>query len=185
MRIISGRLKGKQLVAPTNLPARPTTDMAKESLFNLLQHYVFVPECTALDLFAGTGNISYELVSRGCKQVIAVDNHPGCVKFIQKTVERLNFPELQVVRQDALQYLQRSYVAHDIIFADPPYDYEHHEALVEAVMNRDLLKEDGVLIIEHGQQTDLSQMEHFVEMRRYGSVHFSFFAELAPGDEEE
>lgn len=183
MRIISGRLKGKQLVAPTNLPSRPTTDMAKESLFNVLNNYLFLEDCEALDLFAGTGNISYELSSRGCPKVIAVDNHPLCVKFMEKMAERLGFSAMQVVRQDALQFVQRTYLRFDLIFADPPYDYTHHEALVDHVFGRDLLKEEGVLVVEHGRDTDLSAQPYYLETRRYGSVHFSFFGK--PADEEE
>ena len=143
MRIISGTHRGKQLIAPKNLPVRPTTDFAKESLFNILNNYFFLDSIKVLDLFAGTGNISYEFGSRGCPEITAVDSHPACVQYIRKTAEALAYP-IEVVKSDVFTYLDRSLSQYDVIFADPPYDIEPDslERLIETVFERNLLSEE-------------------------------------------
>ena len=140
MRIIRGRYQRRQIVAPTNLPVRPTTDMAKESLFNIIENHYDFEETEAMDLFSGTGNISYELVSRGCPKVIAVDQDFGCVKFIRETANKLNMKELLVVRSDAFRFLEKHTMQYDLIFADPPYDFQNHIELVNLIFERNLLR---------------------------------------------
>lgn len=176
IRIISGTHKGRRIQAPKNLPVRPTTDRSKESLFNILNNRVNWKECKALDLFSGTGNISFECASRGCPTIIAVDVHAACVKFIQSTADNLEMP-IQAIKQDALIYLNRSKQPFDIIFCDPPYAYSQNqlETLVEKIMEPPHLNEDGILIVEHIKHIDLSGLKGFQEARRYGQSIFSFF----------
>lgn len=175
MRIISGTYRGKQILAPKNLPTRPTTDFAKEALFNLVGNYFNLAQVDVLDLFAGTGNISYEFASRGSQHITAVDMHGACVKFINQTAAALKFENLQAVRADAAQYLMRAYRKWDVIFADPPYEYTEYMQLVETVFGFGRLEEGGLLVVEHAKTTDLSAHPNFVESRKYGNVHFSLF----------
>jgi 16S rRNA G966 N2-methylase RsmD len=146
--------------------------MAKEGLFNILENYVDFADIRALDLIAGTGNLSYELASRGCPDVTAVDNFRECTRFIIKTSELLQFP-IRAITEDALRFVQKNPARWDLILADPPYDFEGHQASVESALTR--LSGDGLLVLEHGSDTDLSSLPEFDELRRYGSVHFSFF----------
>lgn len=184
MRIIRGRNQRRQIVAPDNLPTRPTTDMAKESLFNILENLFYFEDVTALDLFAGTGNISYELVSRGCPQVTAVDENNNCVKFIRETATKLNMKELSVVRSDVFRFLPMHTTKYDLIFADPPYECQHYEELVEMIFERQLLKEEGIFVLEHDRTLDFSKHPHFYDHRKYGKVNFTFFtAETNNNDE--
>lgn len=173
MRIIRGTHRGKILRAPSNLPVRPTTDMAKEGLFNVLENHLHWDEIRALDLFSGTGNLSYELASRGCPDVTAVDQFRDCVRFISKTATALSFP-IRAVSEDALRFLQRNPSRWDLIVADPPYDYADYPALADACINR--LTPEGILVLEHGADTHFDGHPNLKQVRRYGSVHFSFFA---------
>ena len=176
MRIISGKYKGKRISAPKKLPVRPTTDMAKEALFNILNNQYYFEDVSVLDLFSGTGNISFEFASRATATITAVDNHTGCAKFISKIAEELNF-EINVLKNDVFKFLERTKSKYDIIFADPPYNLDSVEfsKISELVFSNALLQEDGLLIIEHGEQTDLSQLANFKEKRKYGGNVFSFF----------
>lgn len=174
-RIISGRLRGKRIIAPRNLPVRPTTDMAKESLFNILNNHFYFEELKVLDLFAGTGNISFELASRGCTDITAIDRDNGCIKFINKTAETLQMEGLTAFRADVLQFLERDYHRYDLIFADPPYEFEDYEKLVDIVFLKNLLAEDGMLVVEHQERLSLSHLEHYDHDRKYGNARFSFF----------
>ena len=176
MRIISGKHKSRRLVAPKNLPVRPTTDMAKESLFNILNDTYFFDSITVLDLFAGTGNISYEFASRGTKEIYAVDAHFGCIKYINTTAEVLAAP-INTFKSDVYKFLEKTALQTDIIFADPPYDFETAQFLkiIDLVFTRNLLKEEGILIVEHSKHTDLSQHEKHLYDKRYGGNVFSFF----------
>ncbi|MDG1572619.1 RsmD family RNA methyltransferase [Robiginitalea sp. M366] len=180
MRIISGTHKGRRLQAPKNLPVRPTTDRAKEGLFNILAHRVYWPDTEVLDLFSGTGNIALECASRGCASVTAVDAHPGCVSFIRKTAKALELP-VHPMRQDALKYVDRVGRSFDLIFADPPYDLDPvaMKQLAARCTSPELLAEDGIFILEHGRQTDPSDWPGFTEQRVYGSSAFSFFERVA------
>lgn len=176
IRIISGIHKGRKLSAPKSLPVRPTTDRSKEALFNILGHEMYWPQTRVLDMFSGTGNMSYECASRGCPYVIAVDAHPGCVKFIEQTSRMLDIP-VTAYKRDAVAFLKQSTEAFDLIFADPPYDFSQDQLreIVTLCLERELLKEDGVVIVEHSTQRDLSDLHGFDNARKYGSTVFSFF----------
>lgn len=169
IRIISGIHKGRRIAAPKNLPVRPTTDRAKEALFNILSNEFDLSDIRVLDLFAGTGNISYECASRGCKDITAVDAHPACVAFIKKTALELDMP-IVALRARAEKFLQRSKAHYDLIFADPPYNMpvEELEQLVEAAGDQCLM------IIEHAKEINLQHLNGFREERRYGGTAFSF-----------
>ena len=177
MRIISGTHKGKRLTAPKNLPVRPTTDFAKEALFNILNNRLYFQDVALLDLFAGTGNISYEFASRGCEDITSVDSHSGCVRFIQQTADELSFP-IQAIKSDVFKFTAAEGSSYDLIFADPPYNFEYQKLtdLVRNIFQNNLLKPDGILIIEHTKHHDLSAALHFQEARRYGGSVFSFFS---------
>ena len=177
MRIISGRFKGKRLVATKKLPVRPTTDMAKESLFNILNNSYYFEDLRVLDLFSGTGNISYEFASRGAREVTAVDGHAACVNFISKTAAALEM-DIHTVKMDVFKYLKSVKSSYDIIFADPPNHLEMGKftELAHLVFGQELLQPDGLFIIEHASQIDLSHLTNFVEKRKYGSSSFSFLS---------
>ncbi|MCX2680891.1 RsmD family RNA methyltransferase [Galbibacter sp. EGI 63066] len=176
MRIISGKYKGKRLMAPQKLPVRPTTDFAKEALFNILNNQFYFDELTVTDLFAGTGNISFEFASRGAKSITAVDNHAGCVQYISKIKNELDFP-IQTVKSDVFTYLEKTRQKADIIFTDPPYDFslEQFSKIPELVQKQELLNEGGLLIVEHSKHTDLSECPGYSEHRKYGGSVFTFF----------
>lgn len=176
MRIISGTHKGRRIIAPSKLPVRPTTDVAKEALFNILNNQYHISSVSVLDLFSGTGNISYEFAARGSKNITAVDANYDCVKFIKKTSSELDFP-ITTIKSDVFKYLEKAPVKADIIFADPPYNLEKEEftRIAELVFEKNLLHEDGQLILEHSKHTDLSDVPNFRESRKYGSSVFSFF----------
>lgn len=176
MRIISGRYRGKRIIAPKKLPVRPTTDRVKESLFNILNNHFDLETVRVLDLYAGTGNISYEFASRGAPYIVSVDVHGGCVHFISKTAEMLEAP-IHAMRQAVPSFLKRNTEAFDIIFADPPYDIDIRElkAIVEQVHEQNILKTGGWLVIEHSKHIDLKDLEGFREQRRYGSSVLSIF----------
>jgi 16S rRNA (guanine(966)-N(2))-methyltransferase RsmD len=175
MRIVSGTHKSKRITAPKNLPVRPTTDMAKESLFNILNNDYYFDEISVLDLFSGTGNISYEFASRGTEQILSVDVNLNCIRFIQKTAEELGFDAISTIKTDVFEFLEKHKQEHDVIFADAPYDLEGLDKIVELVFAKELLSIDGVLILEHAKEKDFSVLPYFVHSRRYGNVNFSFF----------
>ena len=175
MRIIRGIHRGRKITAPANLPVRPTTDLAKESLFNILENNLYFDDLSVLDLYAGTGSISYEFASRGSRQVIAVDINPLCVKFISDMATKLEFEQLKAVRSSSIGYLNHCREKFDLIFADPPYDLQGIEEVVEKVFAKQLLKDGGWLIIEHSQGKDFSIFPNFNQHRNYGKVNFSFF----------
>ncbi|MCF7560653.1 16S rRNA (guanine(966)-N(2))-methyltransferase RsmD [Sabulilitoribacter multivorans] len=176
MRIISGKYKSRKIIAPKNLPVRPTTDMAKESLFNIINNLYYFDEISVLDLFAGTGNISYEFASRGVEQITCVDQDFGCIKFINQTSEAFEMP-IQTIKSDVFKFLEKSSLQTDIIFADPPYSFSDEEfsKIPELVFQKNLLFENGILIIEHSKHTNLSQLKNFNYSKNYGGSVFSFF----------
>lgn len=176
MRIISGDFKGRRIKTPKNLEVRPTTDMAKEALFNILNNQYYFDEVSVLDLFAGSGNISYEFASRGSKSITAVDSNFTNIKFIKETSELFAMP-IQSLRIDVFKYLETLKDRFDIIFADPPYaiPVEEFEKIVNLVFNNETLNEGGSLIIEHSKRTDLSNLDHYTLSKNYGGSAFSFF----------
>ncbi|MGB0998922.1 MAG: 16S rRNA (guanine(966)-N(2))-methyltransferase RsmD [Flavobacteriales bacterium] len=177
MRIIRGSLSRKRLKAPKNLPVRPTTDMAKEALFNILDNQYYFEDLKVLDLCSGTGNIAYEFASRGSEHIVAVDRDPNCVKFIKSTAEDLDLNAvLQVVQSDMFEFLEKSNQSFDLIFADPPYDFENYNTLVDAILESDQLNPEALVIIEHPKQTSFDSHLFFEQERKYGKVHFSFFS---------
>jgi len=175
MRIITGTRRGRIITAPKNLPVRPTTDRSKEALFSRLESHFHVSDLEALDLFSGTGNIAYELASRGAVRIDAVDEHKGCAQFIAQTAQELNFSALSVHRMDVFQFLNQSRRSYDFIFADPPYDFPEYEQLIDAVLQGELLKPDGWFVLEHRSDIDFSGARGFFDERKYGSVKFSTF----------
>lgn len=184
MRIISGKYKGRRISPPKNLPVRPTTDMSKEALFNILNNHFNFSELKVLDLFAGTGNISYEFASRGCEPITSVDGDMGCVNFIKKTAQEFDF-DITAIKSDVFKFLEKSKASYDIIFADPPYGIEQKdfEKIIQLVFENELLEEDGMMVIEHSKHTKLEHMENFSFDRNYGGSVFSFF-EFESNEEE-
>lgn len=176
MRIISGILRGKQIRPPGNFKARPTTDFAKESLFNILIHQYSLEELDVLDLFSGTGSISYEFASRGARSVIAIEMAPLHYKFIQETCRSMQLDQLTVLRTDAFRYLRKPIQSFDIIFADPPYDHPGLAELPDLVFSTDILNEQGVFILEHPGSHSFTAHSRFQQLRKYGGVNFSFFS---------
>lgn len=175
MRIIGGIYKRRRFEVPRTFKARPTTDFAKENLFNVLANYIDFDEQKALDLFAGTGSISIELVSRGCDKVISVEKEPAHYAFIIKVLKELKTDKCFPIRGDVFKFLNNTREQFDFIFADPPYDISGLESIPDIVFQRELLKEDGILVLEHGKVNDFQEHPHFLEKRAYGSVNFSFF----------
>jgi len=174
MRIISGKHKGKRLTAPKKLPVRPTTDMSKESLFNILNNIYYFDAVSVIDLFSGTGNISYEFASRGTNTIYAIDGNFNCTKYIHKTS----------YKSDVYKFLEKTPLKADIIFADPPYNFTKEQFLkvTDLVFQRNLLEEDGLLIIEHSKYTDMSEHPSFSYDKRYGGSVFSFFEAVSKED---
>ncbi|WP_299126109.1 16S rRNA (guanine(966)-N(2))-methyltransferase RsmD [uncultured Winogradskyella sp.] len=176
MRIISGIYKGRRITAPKKLPVRPTTDMAKEALFNILNNQYYFDDISILDLFSGTGNISYEFASRGTEQITAVDDNYGCIKFINETAEAFEM-SISTIKSDVFKYLEKSKQQYTIIFADPPYNFEldAFSKIPELVFENQLLEDEGLLIIEHSKHTDLSALKYYSHYKSYGGNRFSFF----------
>lgn len=184
MRIISGKNRGRHIVAPDNLPVRPTTDLGKESLFNILNNYFYLDQVKVLDLFSGTGNLTYEFASRGAVSVIAVDADQRCTNFIRKTITTLKYDNVAIIRQDAFAYTAACRQKFDIIFADPPYQLEGIGKIVENVFKNELLNPDGWLVLEHSKEHDFSDDPHFFEHRCYGKLNFTFFVNMTEDGEE-
>lgn len=175
MRIISGKYRGRTINPPKNLQARPTTDFAKENLFNVLNNVVDFEETDALDLFSGTGSISYELASRGVRSVTSVEINAVHHNFIRQTARTLGIDNLYAVKANVFLYLKSCPKQFDLIFADAPYDLTGSEEVIRLVFERDLLRDGGILIFEHSGRKDFSDHERFWQARSYGSVQFSFF----------
>lgn len=179
MRIIAGKHKGRRINPPMGLPVRPTTDIAKEGLFNVFWTFLDFRELRVLDLFSGTGNISLEFASRECIQIVAVEQNPKCVRFIQTTAESLQMPNLKVIREDCFRFLSRNAVPFDLVFADPPYDLDRIPELPDLVLAKGL-KPGGWFVIEHSSSHDFSHHPAFYTKRNYGKVNFTFFQKENP-----
>jgi len=175
MRIITGKYKGRHFDIPRTFKARPTTDFAKENIFNVLIQYVDFENATALDLFSGTGSITLELLSRGCSQVISIELDRDHHRFICDCVNKLKDDAARCLRADVFRFLKSCKQPFDFIFADPPYALKELPTLPDLIFERNLLKEDGIFVLEHGKDYDFSKHPHFVEHRQYGSVNFSLF----------
>lgn len=188
MRIITGKYKGRHFEIPRSFKARPTTDFAKENIFNVLIQYVDLEDATALDLFSGTGSITLELLSRGCKQVVSVEMDRDHHRFISECLKKLAQPkdartatseEVKTncipLRADVFRFLKSCRQQYDFIFADPPYALKEIPQIPDLIFEKGLLKENGLFILEHGKDNDFSQHPHFIEHRLYGSVNFSLF----------
>lgn len=176
IRIISGSHKGRKILAPASLPVRPTTDYAKEGLFNILVHKIDFGELKALDLFAGTGNISYELASRGCTDITCVDSDSRCLKFISETSEKIGFKKFRTVRSDVFAFIKGAKGKWNFIFVDPPYEQMETTGKIPAlIFEKEMLEPGGMLIIEHPAKIFFTDTSKLVETRKYGNVSFSFF----------
>lgn len=175
MRIVGGKYRGRVFTPGKSFKARPTTDMAKESLFNVLQNSIDFESIRALDLFSGTGSISYELTSRGCPDVTAVEINPAHIQFIKEVIEKLGEKNIRIVKSNAFVFAKRINEQFDLIFADPPYDHPKFAEVADLIFNNNLLKPDGLFILEHSGHFDYSGHPNFKDLRRYGSVHFSLF----------
>ena len=173
MRIISGKLKRKRIIAPNNLPVRPTTDRAKEALFNILNNRYYFDGKNVLDLFSGTGNISYEFASRGIEEITSVDSNDNCIKFINTTSKELEV-NIYTIKSDCLSFLRNCKKQFNFIFADPPYNYDNYSEIVNIIKKNNLVKKDGCLIIEHDNTTSFT--DNNIELKKYGAVHFSLFS---------
>ena len=175
MRIITGIYKGRHFDIPRSFKARPTTDFAKENIFNVLMQYVDFEDAQALDLFSGTGSISLELVSRGCKQVVSVEMDRDHHRFIQECLKKLNTDKCVPIRGDVFRFLKSCKQQYDFIFADPPYALKELPKIPDIIFERQLLKDEGMFVFEHGKDYDFSAHLHFLEHRSYGSVNFTLF----------
>jgi 16S rRNA (guanine966-N2)-methyltransferase len=175
LRIISGKYKGRRLHPPASLPVRPTTDFAKEGLFNVLNRLVDYGEVKVADLFAGTGAISFEFCSRGAGKVIAVDIERRCVDFINSTAAEFGMTELKAIRSNVLVFLRRYIEKYDVVFADPPYEMTGIAGFPALVLGSGLLAGNGLFVMEHSDRYDFSNEPYFLETRNYGRVHFTFF----------
>ena len=177
MRIITGQYKGRHFDVPRSFKARPTTDFAKENIFNVMNGYIDLDGATALDLFAGTGSISLELLSRGCSQVVSVEADRDHAAFIRQCMAKLGVTNHVLIRGDVFRFVKSCHRQFDFIFADPPYALPELPTLPELVFKAGMLKPGGVFVFEHGKKNDFSQHPNFVEHREYGSVNFSIFRE--------
>lgn len=181
MRVITGIYKGRRFDVPRTFKARPTTDFAKENIFNVLTGYVDLEDAIALDLFSGTGSISLEMLSRGCSQVVSVEADRDHAAFIRQCVQKLGSDaemNHSLIRGDVFRFLKSCHQQFDFIFADPPYALEELPEIPDIITPAEgggLLKEDGVFVFEHGKQYDFSNHPRFLEHRAYGSVNFSLF----------
>lgn len=175
MRIIRGKYGRRRFDVPTNITARPTTDFARENIFNVIENLIDLDGATALDLFAGTGAISFEFLSRGCSSVTAVEKASTQYNFIRKVATILGDQALHVVRGDALKFIDTASKPYDIVFADPPYDLPGFGEIPGKVLSSHVLSEGSIFIIEHSKAYDFSMLPHFLEHRAYGSVNFSIF----------
>ncbi|MDE6463741.1 MAG: RsmD family RNA methyltransferase [Muribaculaceae bacterium] len=175
MRIIRGKYGRRRFDVPVNITARPTTDFARENIFNVLENIVDFEECRALDLFAGTGAVSFEFLSRGCPSVTAVEKARTQQQFIAKVARELGDDNLNLVRGDALRFIESCGGRFDLVFADPPYDMDGFGEIPGKVLESGMLNPGAVFVMEHSKKYDFSALPHFSEHRAYGSVNFSIF----------
>ena len=176
MRIISGTLKGRRFSPPKSFSARPTTDIARESLFNVLNNRLYFSDLKALDLFGGTGSISYELASRGCEDITTVELNYKHYSFIKSMIKEFALEsQINVLKGDVFKFISRCHDKFDMVFADPPFDLPTIENIPDLFFEQDLLTENGFFIMEHSDKKSFESHPNFTELRKYGKVHFSFF----------
>lgn len=175
MRIIGGTLKGKNILPPANFGARPTTDFAKEGLFNILNNEFNFDEISVLDLFSGTGSISFEFASRGCKDIISIEMNANHAKFIKQVISAYKITGIQSIRHNVFDFIEICNKSFDLIFADPPYELEGLDTIPDKIFSKNLLNEEGYLILEHPKTYNFDSHPNFVKEKKYGNVHFSFF----------
>ena len=175
MRVITGIYKGRYFNVPRSFKARPTTDFAKENIFNVLNGYIDFAGATALDLFAGTGSISLELLSRGCASVVSVEADRDHAQFIRQCLQKLETDKGMLIRGDVFRFLKTCRQQFNLVFADPPYTLPKLPTIPSRIFEYNLLKPHGILVFEHGKSNNFSSHPHFVEHRAYGSVNFSIF----------
>ena len=176
MRIIGGELRGKQIFPPKGFMSRPTTDFAKEGLFNILTNLYDFENITVLDLFSGTGSIGYEFASRGAKSITSIEMNPSNFKFIRKTIEQLGLKEIMhIIHHNVFDFLPICKLQYDIIFADPPYDIDKLDTIPDKILSYPVLKENGIFILEHPAALNFTTHPNFTKIKNYGNVHFSFF----------
>lgn len=175
MRIIGGKHGGRVLQVPKGLPVRPTTDRTKEALFNILSHQLYWEETRVLDLFCGTGNISLECLSRGAEDVLSVDKHPRCIRAVTALKKNLNIHTGKTLCMDVWKFLRQCKDSYDFIFLDPPYALPRQEELLHLIFEREILAEDGLLVLEHSSTLSFATQAGFDSLRKYGSSHLSFF----------
>ena len=175
MRVITGKYKGRHFDIPRTFKARPTTDFAKENIFNVLNGYIDFEDCRALDLFAGTGSISIELLSREAQYVVGLElDRDHCI-FIRQCIDKLGADNYSLIRGDVFRYLKSCRETFDLIFADPPYALKNLEEIPQIVLDKDILSEEGIFVLEHGKHNNFEEHPCFLERRAYGSVNFSLF----------
>ena len=179
MRIVSGKYKGKRFSPPKNLKARPTTDVAKEALFDILNNRIDYEETRVLDMFGGTGSISLEFASRGCPSITLLEMNATNYLFIKKTIAELKADEISAIKGDTFKYVERCASKFDLVFADPPYDHPRLKEIPDIVFQHDLLNDEGILILEHPKDFSFESHPNFLEHRKYGHVNFTFFKNSA------
>lgn len=175
MRIIRGKYGRRRFDVPSNITARPTTDFARENIFNVIENLIDLEGATALDLFAGTGAITFEFLSRGCSSVTAVEKASTQYNFIRKVADILKDDALHLVRGDVLRFISSANRPYDIVFADPPYDMPGFGDIPVKILESPLLAQGSIFVMEHSKAYDFSNLPHFLEHRVYGSVNFSIF----------
>ena len=175
MRIVGGTFKGRIFRPNKSFKSRPTTDIAKEGLFNILENRYDFSNKKILDIFSGTGSIAYEFVSRGCLEATLVENNFLHYRFILSVLDTLKIDNAKVIKADAFKFMKKINVKYDIIFADPPYELKFLKEIPDAVFNSEILNEEGLFILEHPKEFDFSRHQNFKEIRKYGKVNFSFF----------
>jgi 16S rRNA (guanine(966)-N(2))-methyltransferase RsmD len=175
MRIIRGKYGRRRFDVPKNITARPTTDFARENIFNVIENMYDLEGATALDLFAGTGAISWEFLSRGCKEVTCIEMAATQANFIKSVKEKLQDNNLTIIRGDVFKYINSCKRQFDIVFADPPYDLPRFDEIAELVLNSKILHPGSIFILEHSKVRDYTSLPHFEQQRVYGSVNFSIF----------
>jgi len=187
MRIIGGKFKGRRFYPPaTKWPTRPTTDYAKEGLFNILQNNFYFEDLKVLDLFGGTGNHSYEFISRGCTDVTYVDQFGGCIAFVKKTAALLKIEsQIKIVRSDVFKFIQRCPFQFDYIFAGPPYALPTIDTIPDRILEKGLLKKDGWLVMEHNPNHEYDAHPNCIDVRKYGKTYFSIFKVNPENDSSE